>query len=51
MEAMLSEAEAWRRVVERVLGEQVYAVLQMLVDKELKAMAEESEGETAAAKE
>ena len=47
----MSEAEAWRRVVERVLGEQVYAVLQMLVDKELKAMAEEPERGTAAAKE
>jgi hypothetical protein len=51
MKTMLSQTEAWRRVVKRVLGEQVYAVLQMLVDKELKAMAEEPERGTAAVKE
>jgi hypothetical protein len=37
------EAEAWRRVVKRVLGEQVYNVLQSLVDKELQPKGEKHE--------
>jgi len=32
------ECEAWRRVVKRVLGEQVYTVLQSLVNKELQSI-------------